>query len=630
MRIIICVLLCILSLQILSQRQELWGVTAEGGLYDHGVVFSYDLTNSTYNVELDFDSTIGARPLGTLFQALNGKLYGTAAFGGAHNKGVLFEIDPNYKVYKKVLDFDGPNHGAAPAASFVEYSPGIIYGITTEGGNTNRGTIFRYDYTQNIFQKVWDIQMAQDGSPRGTPCIAANGKIYCTTRGFGSSSNGKILEYDPIQDTLIEKQGFSNAIGRSPAVGLTEYYDGKLYGTTSIGGPNNSGTIYSYDPVNDSIEMVASFGVFGDINGSIIFSDLFLASDSSFYGMSNRNSGYSGPGSIWSYNPTLDTAYFKANFRQFSNTGQNPKGGIIQASNGKLYGLTNLGGAVGLGTLFQVDLTGLNFTTLTAFSAMNGHTPEFGKLIEITNCDLAEIDSIFSSTDSICFGESVALTIDTSARLRDASVWRLYEGNFNNPVNSNATGQFVVSPIQTTTYFVRGEGVCSSLNAAISQKTIQVTSFNDSIYQRNSYSLVAVDSLSNYQWIDCDSNIAISGATSREYVLTRNGNFALILSQNSCSDTSNCYSVVSVPVDEFDKANIRVFPNPSKGNITIELPYQGSFKVRIISIKGNLVYEKEQYYNQKIDLVLEGESGIYLLELENNQGQVFRKKVLKY
>ena len=67
-------------------------MTAGGGNYADGVIFSFDPVSSVYRKLKDFDDSDGIQPAGSLVQAGNGKLYGMTSGGGSTGGGVLFPL----------------------------------------------------------------------------------------------------------------------------------------------------------------------------------------------------------------------------------------------------------------------------------------------------------------------------------------------------------------------------------------------------------------------------------------------------------------------------------------------------------------------------------------------------------
>ena len=84
------------------------------------------------------------------------------------------------------------------------------------------------------------------------------------------------------------------------------------------------------------------------------------------------NGGSSGDGVIFSFDPSSST-YTK--LKDFDGTnGANPYGSLIQASDGKLYGMT-LGGSSNHGVIFSFDPSSSTYTKLKDFDGTNGGYP---------------------------------------------------------------------------------------------------------------------------------------------------------------------------------------------------------------------------------------------------------------
>ncbi|MFZ9504015.1 MAG: malectin domain-containing carbohydrate-binding protein, partial [Cyclobacteriaceae bacterium] len=93
------------------------------------------------------------------------------------------------------------------------------------------------------------------------------------------------------------------------------------------------------------------------------------------------------------------------------------------------------------------------------------------KAVQVTLSSPPVLNGISSSVATICSGQSATLTVNGS--LGAASSWELYSGSCSGqPIASGRTGSFSVSPTQTTTYFVKPVGSCSS---TIECKSVTVT-----------------------------------------------------------------------------------------------------------------------------------------------------------
>jgi len=134
-----------------------------------------------------------------------------------------------------------------------------------------------------------------------------------------------------------------------------------------------------------------------------------------------------------------------------------------------------------------------------------------------------------------------------------------------------------------------------------------------------------------YQWINCSTNLPISGATSQNYTPTSNGNYAVILTQSGCQDTSVCYNFNILGMDdEFNDFQIQVYPNPVNDNVSIAFNEGiSNCCLRLVDLTGKTVMNLSNLSGEIITLDVEKySSGIYFLEI--NIGNRFsRVKLIK-
>ena len=126
-----------------------------------------------------------------------------------------------------------------------------------------------------------------------------------------------------------------------------------LYALTLDGGKrrenvtdNGAGTIIKFTPGSNSLTVARPFETDEAANPG--YSDFIQASNGKLYGtaMDGWNSNY---GAIVSYDPSTSTY---TRLKNFDNTnGAYPAGGLVQASDGKLYGMTYGGGSLGYGNV---------------------------------------------------------------------------------------------------------------------------------------------------------------------------------------------------------------------------------------------------------------------------------------
>jgi len=155
---------------------------------------------------------------------------------------------------------------------------------------------------------------------------------------------------------------------------------------------------------------------------------------------------------------------------------------------------------------------------------------------------------------------------------------------------------------------------------------LSVNSVDNSVSQVG-VTLTANSSGSTYQWLDCDNgNSIIIGATSQTYVATQNGDYAVIVTENSCSDTSNCVTVNSVGLAEFNFNLFNVYPNPTNGDITISFEKNiDEARIEIHDFAGRLIREIILYNDNQVKMNIPGANGIYLIKIiTDNEQEIVR------
>ncbi len=377
------IITCIfVSLTSYAQTQ-LWGMTSVGGQYNAGTIFRTDGSGNLQTVIHSFFQAEGARPLYTnVIQATDGKFYGMTAAGGVNNFGVLFQYDPATNVYVKKIDFAGLTNGSDPRGSLVQAADGKLYGMTRRGGLNNFGILFQYDPITNILVNKIDFAGASNGkNPLGSLMQATDGMLYGLTNLGGTAGLGVLFQFDPATGLFTKKFDFTGLIdGQNPFGSLMQALDGKLYGLAFGGGTNGVGTLFQFDPVSNIF--IKKYDFAGPVDGQNPIGSLMQATDGKLYGLTSAG-GANGVGTIVQYNYATNVL---TNLFDFSGiaTGGTPPNSLIQATDGKLYGMTNTGGANGIGTLFQFDPATLGFLNKFDFTGIDGDSPS-GSLMQASD-----------------------------------------------------------------------------------------------------------------------------------------------------------------------------------------------------------------------------------------------------
>jgi uncharacterized repeat protein (TIGR03803 family) len=169
---------------------------------------------------------------------------------------------------------------------------------------------------------------------------------------------------------------FNGTNGASPDYeSLTQGLDGNLYGVTPEGGAYGYGEVFKMSATGTLITLY-SFCSLGlpCADGASPHGTLVQTSNGEFYG--TTTAGGLGAGTVFKISPAgaLSTLYSFCSTSGCAD-GYEPLAGLTLATNGNLYGMTALGGASELGTVFEITPAGI-LTTLHSFSGSDGDTPE--------------------------------------------------------------------------------------------------------------------------------------------------------------------------------------------------------------------------------------------------------------
>lgn len=366
--------------------QELLGLASYGGDNDYGMILSYNVQTASYSKIYDFEggSTGGATPRGTLIQASNGRIYGMTNYGGELGVGTLFEYSIPTNTYTH-YDFaytggEYPQHNG-----LVEASNGKLYGLTKLGSINDAGILFEFD----LITKKITLKVSLGGIPalggyvEGGLIEASNGKLYGMSRLGGANGHGSIFEYDINTNTINVIHSFSELNGRGPVGSLIEGSNGKLYGLTDIGGVNSDGTIFEYDLGTSAFTKLHDFD---DTDGANPEHDLMEASNGKLYGVTIAG-GANGTGVLFEFDISTSSYVKKVDFS--STNGNHPKCALIEADNGKLYGKTTSGGTSNFGVVFEFNPTNSQYNVVKSVNGTSEGKWLYGSLTKINQSILS-------------------------------------------------------------------------------------------------------------------------------------------------------------------------------------------------------------------------------------------------
>ncbi|MGC9950884.1 MAG: choice-of-anchor tandem repeat GloVer-containing protein [Bryobacteraceae bacterium] len=325
-------------------------------------------TAQTFKVVYTFTGGLdGGGPWGTPLYS-GGILYGTAFSGGnpaAGDYGTIYQYDPTFLIGTYLYDFAGqPMDGSAPMGGLATDGFGDFFGTTTQGGFSLDGTI--YEYSGGTEFVVANFNGHNGKAPEGGLIMDPVGNLYGTTSSGGANDCGTVFAFSAF-GSLVEIYNFGNDKndGIGPASSLV-FQKGVLYGVTTEGGQYGWGTVFSVDIKTKTETVLYNFQ--GKKNGGTPVGGLALDAHGDLWGTASAGGsshGNAGNGVVFKLN-TKSLKYSLVH--TFSGTdGSQPMAALVPDGQGNFYGTTYIGGALGYGTVFELNAGG-TLTILYSFT----------------------------------------------------------------------------------------------------------------------------------------------------------------------------------------------------------------------------------------------------------------------
>jgi uncharacterized repeat protein (TIGR03803 family) len=363
----------------------------------------------TFTSLASFDGTNGINPTwGALAQGIDGNFYGTAALGGTGN-GTVFKVTAGGTL-TVLYEFTNGADGSHPSQQLVLATNGNFYG-TDDNGGLGYGEIFEVTPAGKL-TTLFEFNFSQGANSNSVLLQATNGIFYGTTvngglAGCGPNRDGcgVIFEMTP-QGTLTTLHDFDFADGWDPQnAPLVQATDGNLYGVTAGGGsssncPHNCGTVFKISPSGSFVSLRS----FDGTDGGYPTGGLVQGTDGNLYG-TTLIGGPNGDGTIFKITPGVAMT----TLHNFNGTDGLRPYGLVQATDGNFYGTTFEGGANGVGTVFEITPAG-TLTKLHDFNGTDGAKP-YSTLLQATNgMFYGTTYAGGTSNDGTIFSLSVGLT----------------------------------------------------------------------------------------------------------------------------------------------------------------------------------------------------------------------------
>jgi len=259
-------------------------------------------------------------------------------------------------------------------------SDGNLY--STTGNNDGAGGLYGTVYKVTpggTATTLHTFTNGADGSyPYCPPVEGTNGVYYSTTQAQVTNSTFYSVTSTGTFTTL---HTFTGTDGQNVNC-LTLGTDGNFYGSSQSGGTSGDGVIFKITPTG----VVTVLHNFAGSDGSIGRWNLTQAKNGDFYGVTLNGGTYGGGVLFRITGAGSYTVLYNFPLTGNPSTGDFPLSGLIQATNGLLYGVTgNTGGPWAFGAIYSYDITTATFTTLYSFTGGTDGGQPIGPLIQLTN-----------------------------------------------------------------------------------------------------------------------------------------------------------------------------------------------------------------------------------------------------
>ena len=341
----------------------------------------------------------GFYPQSELVQGPDGTLYGTTYEGEGNVRGTVFKLQPDGSGFRVLKWFTNRAEGANPHAGLTLLGS-VLYGTTTQGGNSNAGTVFKMSTDGAGYTVLKHCNVPDGAYPYGNLILSGN-TLYGTTSGGGSSNYGTIfkMNIDGTGHTRLKNfRGVGD--GWEPRAGLT-LSDGILYGTTYGG----YGLVFKIDTNGGGFAALAQPG---SSRAGLVLSGNTLYGTT--WGAIDLN------GTVFKVN--IDgTGYTVLKHGTFLE-GRRPHGNLILSGN-TVYGTMFSGGGDDWndgGAVFQMNIDGTGYMVLKHFVGSDGGFPTAGLILSgntLYGTTYGGGPEYFRSYDEIIAGNGPVFKVNT-------------------------------------------------------------------------------------------------------------------------------------------------------------------------------------------------------------------------
>jgi uncharacterized repeat protein (TIGR03803 family) len=311
-----------------------------------------------------FEKGISSPGRTSLLRNSDGSFFGVSESGGAFDFGALYQLhtDGTIRILASFGGSAAQPGGSGRKGNLLRDDAGILWGATSSGGAGDEGTLFKFDPVTKTTATVVEFGVTglpnPGAAPEGGITAGSDGHLWGTCSRGGLSGNGGVFKYHPGTGTLTFVASFTGTggslPGRWPVGELTADANGCLWGVTAMGGASDAGTILKVEPSTGTVTSVFTFtGESGVARGRLPQAALLRVAG--FLWGTTQEGGLLNHGTVFRLDPTGPDFTTIVEFGSHVPTGPtDPASPLCLSGDGRLWGTTLYGGTANTGTIFNV------------------------------------------------------------------------------------------------------------------------------------------------------------------------------------------------------------------------------------------------------------------------------------
>jgi len=214
---------------------------------------------------------------------------------------------------------------------------------------------------------------------------------------------------------------------------------------------------------------------------------------------------------------------------------------------------------------------------------------------------------IVSQDTGVCENESVTLQASSNS---GTIYWESPLGVIID--SGNVHSQVITQP--TVFYVYSVQNGMSSSNSII---TVNMANLVDTSITSNGFSLFSNATNVMYQWIDCENWTLIQGEVGQVFTPSASGYYALAVTNEYCSDTSDCIQVIPLGVNELTDSDVQIYPNPTTNIVVVEaFSTSRIYGIQVLDVSGEIIFQRKENFNSKAVVDLSSyRTGMYFIRV---------------